>query len=144
MPFTLLAWHWLAAGLILVVLEVVVSGNILIWLGLPALAVGAILLAVPELSLAMQLGLYGILAVLALGCGLLLRRRRSTGEQTVNTGTARLIGQHAVLSSALQAGRGEIQLGDSFWPVSGPDLPAGTEVVIVAADGVVLQVEPKA
>ncbi|WP_341896203.1 NfeD family protein [Ferrovibrio terrae] len=144
MPFTLLAWHWLAAGLILVVLEVVVSGNILVWLGLPALAVGAILLAFPELSLAAQLGLYGVLAVLALGCGLLLRRHRTSSEQTVNTGTARLIGQHAVLSSALQAGRGEIQLGDSFWPVSGPDLPAGTEVVIVAADGVVLQVEPKA
>jgi membrane protein implicated in regulation of membrane protease activity len=143
MPFALLAWHWLAAGLVLVVLEVLVSGNILIWLGLPALAVGAIMLAMPELSLAVQLGLYGAFAVLALGAGLLIRGRRQT-QSSVNSGTARFIGQSGILATALHAGHGEVQLGDSVWPVSGPDLPAGTEVTITGSDGIVLTVIPKA
>lgn len=142
--FTILAWHWLALGLVLIVLEVMVSGYVLLWLGIPALLVGAVMLLQPGLSLAIQIGLYGALAVVSLAGSLKMRRQKATVMETVNTGTARFIGRTAILTTALQAGRGEIELGDSVWPVSGPDLPAGTEVIITGGDGVILTVIPKA
>lgn len=142
--FTILAWHWLALGLVLIVLEVMVSGYVLLWLGIPALLVGAVMLLQPGLSLAIQIGLYGALAVVSLAGSLKMRRQKATVMETVNTGTARFIGRTAILTTALQAGRGEIELGDSVWPVSGPDQPAGTEVIITGGDGVILTVIPKA
>ncbi|PJI43834.1 NfeD family protein [Ferrovibrio sp.] len=143
LSFTLLAWHWLALGLVLIVLEVVVSGYVLLWLGIPALLVGAAMLLQPDLSPAMQIGLYGALAVISLAVSLTMRRRKAAAVPIVNTGVARFIGRTALLTTALQAGRGEIALGDSVWPVSGPDLPAGTEVVITGSDGVILTVMQK-
>jgi len=141
--FTLLAWHWLALGLILIVLEVMVSGYVLLWLGIPALLVGAAMLLQPDLSLALQIGLYGALAVVSLAASLTMRRRKAAAVPTVNTGTARFVGRTAILTTALQSGRGEIALGDSVWPVSGPDLPAGTEVTITGSDGIILTVQHK-
>ncbi len=140
---TLLAWHWLALGLVLIVLEVMVSGYVLLWLCIPALLVGAAMLLQPGLSLAMQIGLFGVLAVISLAASLTMRRRKAAAIETVNTGAARFIGRTAILSTALQQGSGEIELGDSVWPVSGPDLPAGTEVTITGSDGVILIVRPK-
>lgn len=138
---TLLAWHWLALGLVLIVLEVMVSGYVLLWLGIPALLVGAAMLLQPGLTLAMQAGLFGVMAVISLAASLTMRRRKAAAAPTVNTGTARFIGRTAILTTALQQGRGEIELGDTIWPVSGPDLPAGTEVTITGSDGIVLTVQ---
>jgi membrane protein implicated in regulation of membrane protease activity len=140
---TLLPWHWLALGLVLIVLEVMVSGYVLLWLGIPALLVGAAMLLQPGLSLAMQIGLFGVLAVISLAASLTMRRRKAAAASTVNTGAARFIGRTAILTTALQAGHGEVALGDTVWPVSGPDLPAGTEVTITGSDGIVLTVQRK-
>lgn len=46
------------------------------------------------------------------------------------------------LYSVHVAGRGKIKAGDSLWLVSGPDLPAGSQVRVTGQDGVVLRVEP--
>lgn len=142
--FSLLAWHWLTLGLVLIVLEVMVSGYVLLWLGIPALLVGAAMLLQPGLSLAVQIGLYGVLAVVSLAASLTMRRRKAAEVPSVNTGAARFIGRTAILTTALHAGHGEVELGDSVWPVSGPDLAAGTEVTITGSDGIVLTVTPKA
>ena len=39
-------------------------------------------------------------------------------------------------------GVGSLHVDDSQWRISGPDLPAGSRVRVVAADGVTLRVEP--
>ena len=38
--------------------------------------------------------------------------------------------------------RDSAKVDDAFWVVSGPDLPAGALVRIVAVDGMTLQVQP--
>lgn len=141
-PFALLAWHWLAAGVTLAVLEILLPGNVLIWLGIAAGCVGGIMLALPDLSLVAQLAIFAVAAVASLGLGFGWRRQRSQ-QAAVNIGSARLIGQTGILETAIIAGRGEMRLGDGYWPVSGPDLPAGTAVIITASDGVMLTVAPK-
>ena len=52
---TLLWWHWLAFGLVLVGLELVVPSFTIVWFGLGACLVGLILLAAPGTPLALQL-----------------------------------------------------------------------------------------
>src|SRR6185295_8903711 len=58
----------------------------------------------------------------------------------VNLGTTRHVGQRGVLATAIVAGRGSVKLGDTVWPVTGPDMPAGTTVTVTGTDGVTLTV----
>ena len=58
----------------------------------------------------------------------------------LNRRTAALIGRVVDLREAIVDGRGRVQIADAFWDVEGPDLPAGTHVRVLAADGMVLKV----
>lgn len=142
MGFVIQAWHWLAVGVALAALEILVPGNVVIWIGIAAIAVGAIMLVAPQIDPTLQLGLFAGFAVLSLGLGFYLRRRKPEHEAQVNIGSHRLHGQTVVLVSPIVAGQGEAKVGDTVWPVTGPDLPAGTKVVITGGDGVVLTVTP--
>ena len=55
---------------------------------------------------------------------------------------ARVQGRALPLDQAIVNGHGRVQIADAFWDVSGPDLPAGTTVRIVASRGMTLLVEP--
>ena len=44
------------------------------------------------------------------------------------------------LERAIVNGRGRVQIADAYWDVSGPELPAGAAVRIVAAHGMTLEV----
>jgi inner membrane protein len=135
-------WHWMAAGVVLAVLEVVVPGAALIWLGGAAFLVGLIAFVIP-LGLNAQLGLFAILAVVALGIAFYLRRRGKldTSEIAVNRGAARFIGTRATLDQPIVDGAGRMHLGDTVWAVKGPDLPAGSHVVVVGMEGSTLLVK---
>jgi membrane protein implicated in regulation of membrane protease activity len=45
------------------------------------------------------------------------------------------------LEQGIVNGSGRVQIADAFWDVSGPDLPAGTVVRVVAAHGMTLVVQ---
>ena len=51
------------------------------------------------------------------------------------------MGRVVPLERAIEAGSGRVKIGDAFWTVQGPDLPAGTPVRVVGTDGSNLQVE---
>ncbi|MCG6931178.1 MAG: NfeD family protein [Desulfofustis sp.] len=55
MSITILWYHWLILGLLLMLGEMLVPSFTLFWFGLAALAVSVLLLAVPELGLTPQL-----------------------------------------------------------------------------------------
>ena len=59
----------------------------------------------------------------------------------LNQRARQLVGRNFVLATPIQSGRGRITAGDSLWSVKGPDLPVGTSVRVVDADGTVLIVE---
>ncbi len=59
----------------------------------------------------------------------------------LNRPAAQIVGRVLVVAEAIEGGRGKVRVGDTLWPVQGPDLPAGSEVRVVAASGTVLQVE---
>ncbi len=139
-------WSWWVLGLLLLGAELLVPGVFLVWIGLAAIAVGLVSLALWGSALwpwEVQFLLFAVLSVLFV----LLGRRFYAGpaglsdEPLLNQRGASLVGRIATLGEPIRDGRGRVKIDDSFWPVKGNDLPAGTRVRIVAADGATLSVE---
>jgi membrane protein implicated in regulation of membrane protease activity len=133
---------WAAIALLLCAAEMIAPGAFLLWLGLAAAAVFAIVWLVPGLSVLAQAVLFVVLGVVAI----LVYRRwfrgrgRASDKPALNRRTEALIGRVVPLQAAIVDGRGRVQIADAFWDVEGPDLPAGTHVRVLAADGMVLKV----
>ena len=68
-------------------------------------------------------------------------RGGESDKPLLNQRARQLIGRHFVLATPIHSGRGRITAGDSLWSVKGPDMPAGSTVRVVDADGTVLIVE---
>jgi hypothetical protein len=132
---------WFTIGIVLAVLEALMPGAFLVWFGIAAGAVGLVGVALPELDWRIQLVIFAAAAAIAVAIGLKLRRRGVDQVSAVNLGAARLIGQRATVATSIVNGRGEVSLGDTVWPATGPDLDAGTHVRVVSADGPVVTVE---
>ena len=62
-------------------------------------------------------------------------------QPNLNRPAAQLVGRVVVVAEAIEGGRGKVRVGDTLWPVEGPDTPAGIEVRVRAAKGTVLVVE---
>lgn len=134
-------WAVLALGL--VALETLVPGAALIWLGLAAGLMLVLVVFVPDLPIFWQ-------AVLFIGSafaivGLYWSRLRKTGitstQPLLNRRGEQLVGQLHTLESAIENGRGRLRIGDAYWQVDGPDLPAGARVRVVGFSSMRLQVE---
>lgn len=55
MSFTLLWWHWLILGMLLVLIEMLIPSFTLFWFGLAAFLVALLLFFIPDLALSLQL-----------------------------------------------------------------------------------------
>jgi membrane protein implicated in regulation of membrane protease activity len=139
-------WSWWVAGFVLLAAEMVVPGFFLVWIGLAALAVGALSLLFWDSAFwvwELQAVLFAVLAVAATLVGRRLTLRNDkTDEPFLNQRGASLVGRTATLAEPIREGRGRIRLDDTFWQVMGPDLPAGTQVRVIASNGRDLTVEP--
>ena len=69
-------------------------------------------------------------------------RERQSDQPALNRRTAALVGRVVTLERAIVDGRGRVQIADAYWDVSGPELPAGSQVRITGGDAMTLQVEP--
>lgn len=136
-------WSWIVGGMVLLAIELVVPGGIVVWLGVAAIAVGIVTLVQP-ISWPVQWVLYGVLAIGSL-VGWLKFSRRNKGEESdrpfLNRRAERFTGHETVLMESIHEGYGRVELGDSVWRVSGPDMPAGARVRIIGHEGAVLNVE---
>ena len=65
-----------------------------------------------------------------------------TDQPDLNRRPAQLVGRVGVVEEAIAHGRGRVRIGDTLWLAEGPDAPAGTKVLVTAAQGAVLRVEP--
>jgi hypothetical protein len=135
------AWSWVAAGLVLLALELVAPGGVLVWLGVAALVTGGLALGV-SIYWPLQFVVFGVLALAAIWLWLRTRRQEQpTDRPFLNRRADRFIGHEVVLHEPIRDGEGRVALGDTTWRVTGPDLQAGVKVRVVEADGAVLRVE---
>jgi len=139
---------WWILALLLIAGELLLPGYFLLWIGLAAAAMGLVLWADPALGLLAQAILFGLLAFAScIGYARWLRprlERRAPGGERLNRRAEQLIGQRYELIEPIVNGRGKARVGDGQWLVSGPDLPLGTTVEVVAVEGTTLQVRAAA
>lgn len=131
-------WNWVVLGLVLLGLEIFAPGVYLLWIGIAALIVGAASLALWEAGFwgwQVQVLLFLILSLASayFGKKFVVSHQGDTDQPLLNRRSEQMIGRTATLAEPIRDGRGRIQLGDTLWRVSGPDLPAGTRVRVIAA-----------
>ena len=135
---------WWILALLLIAGEVLLPGYFLLWIGIAAAAMGVLVWLLPPLGLLLQAVLFALLAFAA--CVLYARllrprlERREPGSERLNRRGEQMIGQRYELVEPIVNGRGKARVGDGQWLVSGPDLPLGTTVEVLAVDGTTLQV----
>ena len=135
-------WSWWVFGLILLGLEILVPGNVFVWFGVAALITGVLALFT-HFGWQTELIVFVVLAVVLVIAGRrLFARTTQPGEQPfLNDRAHRLVGSSYMLVAPIVDGRGQVRVDDTNWRITGPDLPSGTRVKVVDADGAVLKVE---
>lgn len=137
------AWGWLALGLGLVAVEVLVlPGGFPLWIGIAAVAMAGITALMP-LAWQGELALFGLLAILAsvIAWKVHYRASRADAADGLHDRVEQLIGREFILEDAITGGYGRIRIDDTSWRVSGPDLAAGSKVKVTGVDGGTLKVD---
>jgi membrane protein implicated in regulation of membrane protease activity len=130
-------WIWGVAALVVAFLELHAPGFYLIWIALGA-AITAIVALTIDLTISAQLITFAVASLCSCVAGSFVYRRalRARSGQTVfNQRDVQMVGSRGIVSEPLKNGHGKIRLGDSVWLAEGPDLPAGTTVVVKAMRG---------
>lgn len=144
-------WWWLAAGLVLIFLELSTGTLFLLWPGVAALIFAAIVTFYPDMSLALQLTLFAALAVaLALLGRSYFKLRPATGKSDrplLNRRGAQLIGRRVSAIGPFTNGYGSVQVDDGQWSArleggAGETIAAGAPMVIREIEGSTLVVAP--
>lgn len=139
-------WHWWILAGVLLILELTAPAFFFLWLGIAAAATGLIVLVFPGLSLETQLVLFSILSVVAVIAWRKYRESHpaETDQPNLNRRGAQYVGRTFTLAQPIENGVGKVTVDDSTWRVKGPDLPAGTRVLVSAVEGVVFVVSEAA
>ncbi len=134
---------WAAAALLLFAAEALAPGAFMLWFGFAAAGMAVVVLLVPGLDWPWQAVLFSVFAVVSVCIYLKWFRRRApkSDQPLLNRRADQLVGQVVVLDQGIVGGRGRVQIADAFWTVEGPDMPAGTQVRVVAVDGMSLKVQ---
>ncbi|MFG1391894.1 NfeD family protein [Xanthobacter agilis] len=135
-------WAWFVLGALLLVAEIAAPGAFLLWLGLAALATGALGL-VADLSWQVQVVAFAALAVVAVLVGRKVSPSpgKASDRPFLNRRAQGFVGRVFTLDEPIVDGTGRVRIDDTVWRVTGPDTAAGTDVKVMAADGPTLTVK---
>lgn len=138
-------WLWLIGGVLLLIAELIAPGYFLMFIGAAAVATGVLTLALP-LAVAVQLGIFAVLAILIARVGgkrAYASRYDHTSHPMLNDPTARLLGRVVVVTEAVDRNGGRVRVGDGEWSARGGPAAIGDRVRVVDVDGNCLKVEPE-
>lgn len=135
-------WSWIVGGLVLLGIELFAPGGVFVWLGGAAIVTGLITLVVP-LGLPVQFAVFGGISIAGIAGWIAMRRRvpAETDAPFLNNRAERFVGKEGFLSEAILGDKGRMEIGESVWRVTGPELPTGHRVRIVGHQGSMLKVE---
>jgi membrane protein implicated in regulation of membrane protease activity len=139
---TLGTWNWLIFGILLMALELMAPGMFLFWLGLAALLVGLLSFAFNP-SWQLQILMFAVFAAAAVPLWRHIARSTTAVSKTnpfLNRRADALVGRIFTLERPIVDGAGTVRIDDTVWRVAGPDVPAGSRVKIVQAEGASLTV----
>lgn len=138
-------WYWFIAAAGLLILEIILPGIFLVWLGLAAALVGMFLVLVPDAGPAWQLAVLAGSICAAVAAGLKWQKKlRHQQPNHLNQGLEGFIGRNVHVSQTFQHGHGRIQLEDSSYAAtSSAKLAEGQRAVIIAVEHGKLVVSPQ-
>jgi len=144
------AWHWLAVGLLLLSLEMMLGTFDLLWVSIAAGLTSAYTAIAPDgmAGWQSQLVFFAIAstALFIVGRTLFRRMRENVEEHpTLNKRMAGTIGQRGVVADDFAGGIGRVKLGDTVWSAQstdGANLASGAAVVVEATEGNMIMVKP--
>lgn len=150
---TVTFWHWLALGAALTILEIVLPGMFLLWLGAAGFLTGGLLWLLPKLTIETQLIFFAVLSVLSVLVGRVVQRgsrEEESDQPLLNQRGEQYVGGIYVLEDDMANGHGKVSIGDTVWSVEmtadEPGLPAampkGAFVKVIGVEGATLIVEP--
>lgn len=140
-------WHWLALGMLLLMLEMLGINGFLLGIAVACLTVGGLLFLSPEMVWYWQWLWFAILSVaFTLVYWKKFRRfNHRTDQPQLNARTALLVGRKVPLLTPVINGSGKVQIGDALWMVRcADDLAQGATVEILAVEDMTLLVKPVA
>lgn len=139
-------WAWFLIAVVMLGLELLVTGVVFVWLAAAAAIVGVVHLVFPDISWETQFVLFAGLSFVSvyLGRRLVIGNPVATEDETLNRRGEQHIGRTYEVADAIAGGHGRVKVGDSVWSAQGPDAEAGSRVKVVAVEGTVLKVEPVA
>lgn len=140
-------WHWIAGGLLLVMMELLIPSFFIIWFGLGALLVGIIVLLAP-VPLSAQFILWGLTS----GAMVYFWFRFFKNPDRTKAGLSKdaFLGETGmIVKEVTELAKGQIRfqkpiLGSETWPVIADEtIPAGARARIVDVLGQTLKVAKK-
>jgi membrane protein implicated in regulation of membrane protease activity len=136
------AWNWFILAAVLFLLEVLVPGAFMMWLGLAAIVVAAISLVVTW-SWQAQVITFAILALVSIPLWRHFARKveKPTDQPHLNRRSDAYVGREFTLETPIINGVGSVRIDDTVWRALGPDAPAGSRVRVTRTDGPTLSVE---
>ncbi len=137
-------WHWIAFGVVLISLEVFISGFVIFWFGIAAIIVGILVAIFPEMSWEWQIIIFSISSVASIFAWFNYAKNKTqlTDRPELNDKGAQYLDRIFTLKSPIVDGVGKIKVGDTSWRVAGEDTPEGKQVKVVGLKATTLLVEP--
>ncbi len=134
---------WAALAVVLFAAEALAPGAFMLWMGFAAAAVFVAVWAFDGFSVLMQVVLFVVLSFVSIQVyrTWFRKRARQSDQPLLNRRAEQLIGRVVPLDQAIVNGNGRAKIDDAFWVVAGPDLPMGSQVRVVAVDGMKLKVQ---
>jgi inner membrane protein len=140
-------WTWLILGLVLLGIEVATGTTYLLWLAIAAAAMAALTALLGDLSLPVQLIVYGAFALAATISGRKFfppdERGTSHVSPPLNQPDSRLLGQSVVAVADFDHGAGRVKIGDTEWraeAASDDPIGEGARLEVIAVDGATVKV----
>lgn len=134
---------WAAVALLLFAAETMAPGAFMLWMGFAATVVFLGVLLVDGVPLLAQVAAFVVLSFISIQIYRTWFRgtARTSDKPLLNRRAEQLVGKVTRLDQPIVGGRGRVKIDDAFWVVDGPDLPVGTQVRVVAVDGMTLKVQ---
>jgi hypothetical protein len=136
------AWKWFILAAVLFVLEILLPGSFMMWLGLAAILVG-IISSVAVWPWQLQLLAFAVFAIAAIPAWRRFAQRSElSGDRPfLNKRAEALVGREFKLERPIVNGVGTLHVDDTIWRLNGPDCPAGSAVRVTTAQGADIRVE---
>lgn len=135
-------WLWLALGILLIAVEILAPSFVVIWPGLAAMLMAALIWFLPGLSGQTLIALFAALSIGLLfgGRALMSRVEKDEPQTTLNARGKSLIGREAKVLS-VNGPRGKVEIDGVQWPATWEDISPeiGQWIVVTEAKGVNLR-----